>query len=186
MVAGVGGQGVLTVANLLATAAAEEGLVIKQAELHGMAQRGGAVEAMLRLADAPIAADVVPRGEADLVLGLEPLEALRHVDWLAPGGALVTSADTVADLAAYPPDAELLTEVRAVPGALVVPAGELAREAGVPRAPNMVMLGAAIAFLPLRPESVADAIAAWAERRQVRRADRYRAAFDLGMSATVP
>ena len=168
VLAGVGGQGVLTVAALLAEAARREGLVVKQGEVHGMAQRGGAVQATLRLADGPIAADLVPRGSADLLLALEPVEALRHAGYLRPGGRLVTAAESHENVPDYPPLDDVHARVRAVPGAVLVPATDLAREAGSIRVVNVVMVGAASPWLPLSPDMlegcVMDAFSAKGER----------------------
>jgi indolepyruvate ferredoxin oxidoreductase beta subunit len=149
VLAGVGGQGVLSVAAILAEAARRAGLVAHQGEVHGMAQRGGAVQATLRLADGPIEGDLVARGAADLVLGMEPVEALRYLEYLSPGGRLVTSADPYVNLPDYPPVEAVLEAVRAVPGSVLVAAGALARRAGSGRTANVVMVGAASVFLPM-------------------------------------
>lgn len=154
VLAGVGGQGVLSVAAVLAEAARRQGLVVRQGEVHGMSQRGGAVQATLRMADLPIEGDLVARGAADLVLGMEPVEALRYLDYLRPGGRLVSSADPYENVPDYPPIAEVLAAVRAVPGSVVVEAGALAREAGSGRTANVVMVGAASVFLPLAREVI--------------------------------
>lgn len=151
VLAGVGGQGVLSVAAILAEAARREGLVVRQGEVHGMSQRGGAVQASLRLSDGPIEGDLVTRGGADLVLGVEPVEALRYLEYLAPGGRLVTAADPYENVADYPSMESVLAAVRAVPGSVLVEAGALAREAGSGRVANVVMVGAASAFLPIAP-----------------------------------
>ncbi|MDR0402113.1 MAG: 2-oxoacid:acceptor oxidoreductase family protein, partial [Treponema sp.] len=93
ILAGVGGQGVLSIAAIIARAA--EGLFVRQSEVHGMAQRGGAVLAHLRLSSEAIAGDLAPRGGADLIISMEPLESLRYLSWLSPDGALVTAAEPV-------------------------------------------------------------------------------------------
>ncbi|MDR2178643.1 MAG: 2-oxoacid:acceptor oxidoreductase family protein, partial [Treponema sp.] len=93
ILAGVGGQGVLSIAAIIAQAAVTEGLAVRQSEVHGMAQRGGAVLAHLRIADGPIAGDLVSRGGADLIISMEPLESLRYAEWLSPQGALVSAAE---------------------------------------------------------------------------------------------
>lgn len=77
VIAGVGGQGVLTIAAVLDRAANEAGLYVKQSEVHGMAQRGGAVSAFVRMSDQPVASDLIGHGHASLLLSIEPLEALR-------------------------------------------------------------------------------------------------------------
>jgi indolepyruvate ferredoxin oxidoreductase beta subunit len=168
VLAGVGGQGVLSVAAVLAEAARRQGLVVRQGEVHGMSQRGGAVQATLRLADRPIEGDLVARGAVDLILGAEPVEALRYLEYLAPGGRLVTAADPYENVPDYPPIEEVLAAVRAVPGSIVVEAAALAREAGSGRVANVVMVGAASAFLPLPAEVIeaclCDGFAAKGER----------------------
>lgn len=153
VLAGVGGQGVLSVAAILAEAARREGLAVKQAEVHGMAQRGGAVQAMLRIASTPIASELVPRGGAGMILGMEPVEALRYLDYLAPGGILLTAADPVADLPDYPPIEEVHQRIRLLGGHLVE-ANRLATEAGSRRAANVVMIGAASTRLPLSSDTL--------------------------------
>ncbi len=151
---GVGGQGVLTLAGILAEAARRRGLHVRQGEIHGMSQRGGAVEATLRLSDAPIAGPQIARGRADLLLATEPLEALRHVHRLAPQGVTVAAADPVDDMDGYPPLDELHARIRALPRAVLVPAVALAREAGAAKSANVVVAGAALPFLPLDVEGV--------------------------------
>lgn len=149
VLAGVGGQGVLSLGGLMARAAHEQGLWTKQSEVHGMSQRGGAVQAFLRIADRPVRSDRVALGDAHLVVGLEPVEALRQLELLAPDGVLLTAAEAVPNVPDYPDLDDVLAEVRALPLGLVVPAEELAREAGSARTVNAVMLGAAAPFLPV-------------------------------------
>jgi len=154
VLAGVGGQGVLSLAAAIAAAAMEEGLHVKQAEVHGMSQRGGAVTASLRLADREIASDLIPAGKAAMILSMEPLESLRYLAFLAPEGTLITSANPVRNITDYPNLEDLLRRIAALPHAIVVDAEKLAREAGSARATNMVIVGAAMHLLPLRPEAV--------------------------------
>jgi len=158
VLAGVGGQGVLSLAAAIATGAMMEKLFVKQAEVHGMAQRGGAVMATLRMADHEIASDLIPRGTALLILSMEPLESLRYVSYLSSGGTLVTSANPVRNIPDYPVLEELLGRIRTLPGAIVVDAEKLARQAGSARAANMVMVGAAMHLLPVKPETIEAAV----------------------------
>lgn len=151
---GLGGQGVVMAAIMLAEAALRDGLMVKQGELHGMSQRGGDVQATLRISDAPVAAGLVPMGGASLVLGLEPVEALRSVPYLSPGGTLVSSTTPVANIPDYPDADELLQALRRLPDVVLVDAGALAREAGSGRAVNVVVLGAAAELLPLSAETL--------------------------------
>jgi indolepyruvate ferredoxin oxidoreductase beta subunit len=161
VLAGVGGQGVLTVAAILAEAARREGLLVKQGEVHGMSQRGGAVFANLRIADGPIDSDLIPKGGATLLLGLEPLEALRYVEYLARGGTLLTAADPFENIPAYPEIAEIHRRIGEVPGSVIIEAAAIAKEAGSPRAANVVMAGAAATRLPLAPGTVAGCVGDW-------------------------
>ena len=158
MLAGVGGQGVLSLAALIGRAAVAEGLHVKQSEVHGMAQRGGAVLSHLRLADHAIASDLIPLGTADLILSMEPLESLRYLAYLSPAGALVTAAEPFANIPDYPDAARIAADVRRLPGAVLVEAERLAREAGDVLSKNTVMVGAAAHRLPLKRESFDDAI----------------------------
>jgi indolepyruvate ferredoxin oxidoreductase beta subunit len=160
VLAGVGGQGVLSLAAAIATGAMMEKLFVKQAEVHGMAQRGGAVMATLRMADHEIASDLIPRGTALLILSMEPLESLRYVSYLSSRGTLVTSANPVRNIPDYPGLEELLGRIRELPGAIVVDAEKLARQAGSARAANMVMVGAAMHLLPVKAETVEAAVRA--------------------------
>jgi indolepyruvate ferredoxin oxidoreductase, beta subunit len=160
ILAGVGGQGVLAVAAAIASGAMEEKLFVKQAEVHGMAQRGGAVMATLRLADREIASDLIPHGTASMILSMEPMESLRYLPFLAPQGTLVTSANPVRNIPDYPDLEGLLVRARTLPRAIVVDAEKLARAAGSVRATNMVMVGAAIHLLPIQSGSVENAVRA--------------------------
>ncbi len=149
ILAGVGGQGVLSVSAIIASSAMKEGLAVKQSEVHGMSQRGGAVLANLRLSDHPIASDLIPRGTAAMILSMEPLESLRYLEFLSADGTVITATSPVANIPDYPPVDELLTRVRSLPHALTIDAESLARKAGSARATNMVMVGAASPMLPV-------------------------------------
>ena len=154
VLAGVGGQGVLSIAALIAAVARENGLYVKQGEVHGMAQRGGAVQASLRISDAPIHSDLIAHGSADMILSMEPLESLRYLEYLGPDGALVTSTDPVLNMKQYPDLDELLAHIRGLERSVLVDTARLAREAGLAKASNMVMVGAASNFLPIKESSV--------------------------------
>jgi indolepyruvate ferredoxin oxidoreductase beta subunit len=143
ILAGVGGQGILSIAFVIDSAALKEGYNVKQAEVHGMAQRGGAVQSHLRLSKDRVYSDLIPRGEADLILSVEPLEALRYLDFLRPGGKLITSSAPFVNIPDYPDRETLIEQVRRVPGSVVIDSDALAKEAGTSKAQNTVMLGAA-------------------------------------------
>lgn len=155
---GVGGQGVLSAAAILAEAAVRQGLEVRQGEVHGMAQRGGAVQASLRLSDTPIAGELIPRGTADLLLSLEPLEALRYLDWLTLDGWVVTAAEPVKNIPDYPELEEVHGRLRLLPRVRLVEATTLARTAGSVKAANVVLLGACADLLPLDPAVIQDVL----------------------------
>ena len=149
VLAGVGGQGVLSLAAVIAAAARREGRQVLQSEVHGMSQRGGAVSAHLRIADGEIASALIPAGTARMVLGLEPLESLRHLPWLSPDGRVVTASAPVTNFEEYPPIAAVKGELDRLPRVTVVDAERLAHAAGLPRATNMVLAGAASRYMPI-------------------------------------
>ena len=154
ILAGVGGQGVLSVSAIIASSAMKEGLAVTQSEVHGMSQRGGAVLAHLRLSDRTIASDLIPRGSASMILSMEPLESLRYLEFLSAGGTVITATNPVANIPDYPPTDEVLARVRSLPRALTIDAESLARKAGSARATNMVMVGAASRLLPVSFETI--------------------------------
>lgn len=158
ILAGVGGQGVLSVSAVIAGATAGWGWHIKQSEVHGMAQRGGAVLAHLRMADGPVYSDLIPRGSADLILSLEPMEGLRYLEYLSATGTMVTDVDPVRNIDDYPDLDYLLAAIRAVPSSIMVEATSLARQAGNVKAANMVMVGAVAHLLPVTEEALTSEI----------------------------
>jgi indolepyruvate ferredoxin oxidoreductase beta subunit len=160
ILAGVGGQGVLSVAAIIAQAAAGEGLAVRQSEVHGMAQRGGAVLAHLRISDGVIASDLVPKGGADIIISMEPLESLRYAAWLAPQGTLVSAADPLVNITNYPDIVDVIASIKGFPQWRLIEAATLAKAAGLARAVNTVMVGAASPFLPLKAEALASTITA--------------------------
>ncbi len=186
LVAGVGGQGVLSLASIIAGSAMQEGLHVTQSEVHGMSQRGGAVLAHLRLSDQPIASSLVPRGAAALIIGLEPLEALRYLRYLAPSGALVSAMTPVENSPDYPPVAGLLDQIRLLPGALLVNAERLARTAGRAQAANVVLAGAASHRLPLEARTMERYISQRFARNGAKVVRQNLAAFNAGREVGAP
>ena len=159
ILSGVGGQGILTIAVLLVQTAVKEGLNFKQSEVHGMAQRGGAVESHVRLSVGPIYSDIIAKGTADLIISVEPLEALRHAVFLAPGGIIITNIAPHKNIPDYPATEEIFARLRATGKKVVcVDAAAVAAEAGNPRTQNIVMAGAAAACSGMKPESFRAAI----------------------------
>ncbi|GHV02390.1 indolepyruvate oxidoreductase [Spirochaetia bacterium] len=183
ILAGVGGQGVLSIAAIIAKAAVKEGLTVRQSEVHGMAQRGGAVLAHLRISDKTIASDLVPQGGADLIISMEPLESLRYTAWLSPEGALVTAAEPFINIPNYPEIPAILKAIEDFPLSRIVEAASLAKEAGLARAVNMVMVGAASPFLPLKPETLENTITAMFAGKDAAVGEANRKAFTLGRNA---
>ena len=154
IVAGVGGQGTLSVSSIIASAAMSEGLSVKQSEVHGMSQRGGGVVTNLRLSDKPIASDLIARGTASMILSIEPLEGLRYLPYLAPDGTLVSSTNPVVNIPDYPELDLLLRTIRELPHSVLVDGEKIARRSGSIRATNVVMVGAASRLLPIKPETI--------------------------------
>lgn len=159
ILAGVGGQGILSIATVLGTAALTEGLYIKQAEVHGMSQRGGDVQSNLRISSKPIASDLIPKGKADLVVSLEPMEALRYVQYLAPEGWIVTNTVPFVNIPNYPEQTVIDSELAAHKNVVAFDVDEVAKEAASARSANMVLLGACSPFINISAEAIEAAIA---------------------------
>lgn len=158
VLAGVGGQGILSIATILGTAALDENLHIKQAEVHGMSQRGGDVQSNLRISDKEIASDLIPLGGADLIVSLEPMEALRYLPYLKPEGWIVTNLVPFININNYPAQEEIESELENQKNVVAFDMDNLAKELGSPRSSNMVLLGAASPFIQLTAEEIEDGI----------------------------
>lgn len=159
ILAGVGGQGILTIAATIGTAALLEGLQLKQAEVHGMSQRGGDVQSNLRLSSKPIASDLIPEGKADLVISVEPMEALRYVNMLnKESGWMISSMNPFNNIVDYPDLESILNEIWKLPHYITIDANKVAKDQGSIKAANIVILGAASPFLGLQYESLEEAI----------------------------
>ncbi len=183
IVAGVGGQGVLSIGAIVSAAAMRSGLRAVQSEVHGMSQRGGAVVSHLRLADREIHSPTIAHGGADLIIGLEPLESLRYVDFLAAGGSLISATEPVLNIPDYPPIEEVLMSILRLPRGRVIEATKIAREAGAVKAANVVMVGAAVDFLPVDAAEVRCAIADAFRSKGERLLGANLAAFEAGQRA---
>jgi indolepyruvate ferredoxin oxidoreductase beta subunit len=159
IIAGVGGQGILTIAATIGTAALLEGLQLKQAEVHGMSQRGGDVQSHLRLSSKEIASDLIPEGKADLVISVEPMEALRYVNMLnKESGWMISSMNPFNNISNYPDLESILHEIWKLPHYITIDANKVAKEQGSVKAANIVILGAASPFLGLKYESLEEAV----------------------------
>lgn len=159
VLAGVGGQGILSIATILGKAALKENLYIKQAEVHGMSQRGGDVQSNLRISSNPIASDLIPKGKADLIVSLEPMEALRYRAYLAPEGWTVTNTAPFVNIPVYPELEKIMAGLREHGNLIAFDVDELAKANGSPRTANMVLLGACAPFIGIGAKEIEDAIA---------------------------
>ena len=158
ILAGVGGQGILSIATILGTAALREGLYLKQAEVHGMSQRGGDVMSCLRLSSEPIASDLIPMGGADIIVSLEPMEALRYVQWLSPQGWIVTNSVPFVNIPNYPEMDAVMAALESRDNVISFDMDTTAKEVATPRASNMVLLGAASLLCGIETEKIEDGI----------------------------
>jgi indolepyruvate ferredoxin oxidoreductase beta subunit len=160
ILAGVGGQGILTIAAVIDWAALASGLNIKQAEVHGMSQRGGAVQSHLRISDKEIYSDLIPLGNANLIISVEPLEVLRYLNYLSKDGQIVTSFDPFVNITNYPELDKIETELKKNKNLLLLESEKIAKECGSGKTSNMVILGAAADFTGLKSETLEKAIEA--------------------------
>jgi len=158
VISGVGGQGIVSIAALIGTTALDLGLNIKQSEVHGMSQRGGDVMSFLRISDKEIASDLISEGKADLLISVEPLEALRHINMLSPDGWLITNTTPFANIPNYPPIEEILDEIRKIPNHIFLDADQIAKDLKARRSANVVVLGGACPFLKLDPKAIEESI----------------------------
>ncbi|MBR0457752.1 MAG: indolepyruvate oxidoreductase subunit beta [Victivallales bacterium] len=165
VLAGVGGQGILTIAAIIGKAAMDQGLNVKQSEVHGMSQRGGAVLAHLRLSSEPILSDLIAACTADVIIAMEPMEALRQVQSLSPSGAIITASKPIVNIPDYPEVEAVVAELKKHPRAVVIDADEIAASAGNARGSNMVILGAVSRFLAMDAQTLRDAITGFFARK---------------------
>lgn len=158
ILAGVGGQGILTIATILGAAALNRKMNLKQAEVHGMSQRGGDVQSHLRLSDEPIYSDLIPLGGADMILSVEPMEALRYLPYLHQDGWIITNSTPFKNISNYPPEEDIFNEIRKIKNHMLFDADSIAKEIKASRSMNIVVLGAAIKHLGFAPEEIETAI----------------------------
>lgn len=147
ILAGVGGQGILSIAATIGLAAVDKGWYLKQAEVHGMSQRGGDVQSHLRVSENEVHSDLIPFGQADMILSVEPMESLRYLPYLHPEGWLVTNSKPFVNVTNYPDVEKIFEEIRKVKNHILIDADGIAAELKAPKSANMVMLGAAFSFL---------------------------------------
>jgi indolepyruvate ferredoxin oxidoreductase beta subunit len=154
ILAGVGGQGILSIAAVIGHAAIANDLFLKQSEVHGMSQRGGDVQSHLRLSDKPVFSDLIPYGKANLIISVEPMESLRYLPWLSKTGWLVTNSEPFINIPDYPSIDEIIKEIKKIKNHIIVDGDRIARETGSVRSGNIVILGAASPFIDMPYESL--------------------------------
>ncbi len=158
ILAGVGGQGILTIATVIGQAAVTSNMYIKQAEVHGMSQRGGDVQSHLRISDEEIFSDLIPMGQADLILSVEPMESLRYLPYLNENGWLIANSTPFINIPNYPEKDEVYNKIKAYKNHVLIDADTMAKEVGSARSMNMVILGASVKTLGFTLEQIEDAI----------------------------
>jgi len=159
IMAGVGGQGILSIATILGEAATRKGLYLKQSEVHGMSQRGGAVESNFRLSTEPICSDLIGTGKADMIIAMEPMEALRYVQYLSKDGIIFTSSVPFNNIVNYPDYDIVKKELESFPHVASLDIEAAASKIGNPKGSNMVLLGMAASYIKiLDPSQIRDAI----------------------------
>jgi len=158
ILAGVGGQGIISIASIIGYAALEQGMFLKQSEVHGMSQRGGDVSSNLRISHTHIASDLIPYGQADMIISIEPLESLRYLPYLSGEGWVIANTRPFNNIANYPDLDKIISEIAKVPHHIALDAEAIAKEAGSTKATNIVILGAAAPFLGMDYKNLEDAI----------------------------
>lgn len=182
---GVGGQGILSIATIIGEAATKAGLHLKQAEVHGMSQRGGDVQSNLRLSTDPIYSDLIPMGGTDVVISMEPMESLRYLPYLSKSGTIVTSSKPFINIPNYPDEAALNAELDALPSVVKLDIESIAKDAGNARGANMVLLGMAAPFIEIvTVEQLRYAIAVVFSRKGEKVVEGNLKAFDMGVAAS--
>lgn len=165
ILAGVGGQGILSIAAAIGTAAVQSNLYLKQSEVHGMSQRGGDVQSNLRISDKPVSSDLIPLGKGDIIISVEPMEALRYLPFLSKDGWVVTNTTPFINIPNYPEVEKVMETLKGIKNVIAIDADAIAKEAGSARSSNIVMLGAASAHLNMPIEALEKAIVTLFERK---------------------
>jgi len=183
ILAGVGGQGILTIAAIIDYAAMQKKLFIKQAEVHGMSQRGGAVESHLRISDREIYSDLIPRGEASIILSLEPMEALRYLPFLAEDGVIITATKPFVNIMNYPDEQAVLDNIKKTGKHIqLVDAESVATKAGSIKTVNVVMIGAAANYLGFTKDELRESIRAMFNSKGEAVVEMNLKAFEMGIT----
>ena len=184
ILAGVGGQGILTIATIIGDAAATAGVNLKQAEVHGMSQRGGDVQSNLRLSIETIHSDLIKQGSADMIISMEPMEALRYLPYLSKEGVVVTSSNAFKNIPNYPEEETLMAELNALPKVAILPIEDFAKQNSMPKSANVVLLGMAAKYIEiLSPEQLRESIKRVFASKGESVVEMNCQAFDLGLNA---
>lgn len=182
---GVGGQGILSVATIIGEAATKAGINLKQAEVHGMSQRGGDVQSNLRLSTDTIYSDLIPMGGCDVIISMEPMEALRYLPYLSKDGAVVTSNKPFVNIPNYPEESALFAELNAQPKVVQLDIEQVAKDAGSARSANVVLLGMAAKYLDIvSTNQLRQAVATIFARKGEAVVNANLKAFDMGVAAS--
>ena len=184
ILAGVGGQGILTIATIIGDAATVAGLNLKQAEVHGMSQRGGDVQSNLRLSTETIYSDLIKEGAADLIISMEPMEALRYLPYLNDESWVVTSSHPFKNIPNYPADDALNAELNSLPRVAILPIEDVAKDNNMPKSANVILLGMAAKCIGiLSPDQLRESVARVFASKGETIVEMNLKAFDLGMDA---
>ena len=180
ILSGVGGQGILTIAAVIDIAALNQNLHIKQSEVHGMSQRGGAVQSHVRISDEQIHSDLIPMGKADLILSVEPMELLRYIPYLGKKGWIITDSSTFENIMDYPCKYDLFKQIKTYHNHIIINAKQEAKKLGNSKVANMILLGAAASFIPIEEERFFEAIRVYFKGKSTRVQDTNIKAFKKG------
>ena len=181
---GVGGQGILSIATIIGEAATAAGLNLKQAEVHGMSQRGGDVQSNMRLSTETIYSDLIPQGECDVIISMEPMEALRYLPYLSKSAAVVTSTQPFVNIPNYPDEADIDAQLNKLPKVAKLNIEKIAKDMGSARSANVVLLGMAAPYIDiLSTEDLRAAVARVFARKGEAVVEANLKAFDAGVAA---
>ena len=184
ILAGVGGQGILTIATIIGHAAAKAGVNLKQAEVHGMSQRGGDVQSNLRLSTETIHSDLIKKGAAEIIISMEPMEALRYLPYLSAEGCVITSSNPFVNIPNYPDKEALKAELEKLPKVSALPIEDLAKENNMPKSANIILLGMAAKYLEiLSPDQLKESIKAIFAGKGESVVEMNCKAFEIGLNA---
>lgn len=187
ILSGVGGQGILTIATIIGEAATVAGINLKQAEVHGMSQRGGDVQSNLRLSTETIYSDLIAQGEADMIISMEPMEALRYLPYLKETGWVITSSNAFKNISNYPSEADIEAELNQLPQVVKLGTEDMAKENNMPKCANVILLGMAARYLEiLSPDQLRESIGRVFAAKGEKIVAMNQQAFDLGFNAVMP